>query len=235
MLQALPKMFMLRISQFLLSIVFAVCAIFPVSAVANSIDSFQWQNGDLIFQTSESKQSWPIMWASKSVYSHVGIIEVIGNRKFVIEAISPVSRTDLNSWISRGRFSRFSIYRFKGLNEKQGLKVVAEAKKYLGRPYDIFFSFKNNSIYCSELAYLAFKGIQKEVGHVQRISDIDADNWFVKYLAKQRWKNHPTCQLNHAKSFEECWPEILNENIITPDGLTEDSQFEKVYWNYWFF
>jgi hypothetical protein len=44
------------------------------------------------------------MWASKSLYSHVGIIEEDGGKFYVIEAISKVSRTPLEKWITRKLF-----------------------------------------------------------------------------------------------------------------------------------
>ena len=53
------------------------------------------------------------MWASKSLYSHVGIVEVSEGKKYVIEAIFKVSRTPLNKWIKRGRLGRYAVFRYK--------------------------------------------------------------------------------------------------------------------------
>ena len=51
------------------------------------------QSGDLVFQTSSSRQSWALMWAAKSLFGHVGIVEVGKDGTFVLEAISRVRRS----------------------------------------------------------------------------------------------------------------------------------------------
>ncbi|OYZ24345.1 MAG: hypothetical protein B7Y39_01430 [Bdellovibrio sp. 28-41-41] len=86
-----------------LRIVLCLICTFVVSDNAAEADL---QSGDIIFQTSGSNQLTAIMWASKSLYSHVGIVEIDGNKKYVIEAISKVSRTPLSKWIKRGRLGR---------------------------------------------------------------------------------------------------------------------------------
>ncbi len=189
------------------------------------------QSGDVIFQTSNSKQSFAIMWASKSLYSHVGIVEVVGKEKFVLEAISKVSRTPFDKWVNRGRLGRFSIYRYEGLNEKDRDSIVMTAKKYLGRPYDIFFTSKNDEIYCSELVDLAYQKAGHPIGKVEKVKDLDVDNWIVRKLVKERWRKHPLCKKN-AKTFDSCWAKILEDELITPDGLTHDSHLRKIWSNY---
>ena len=52
-----------------------------------------FQNGDVVLQASKSERSALIRKASRSPYSHVGIVEVANDGVFVIEAIQPVSRT----------------------------------------------------------------------------------------------------------------------------------------------
>jgi len=64
------------------------------------IDKHSLQNGDLIFQTSLSSQSMAIQLATKSKYSHCGLIYKNGNDFFVFEAVHPVKRTPLDEWIA---------------------------------------------------------------------------------------------------------------------------------------
>lgn len=52
----------------------------------------QIKNGDLIFQTSLSGQSKAIQIATKSKYSHCGIIYIDNGRFYVFEAIQPVKK-----------------------------------------------------------------------------------------------------------------------------------------------
>ncbi|MCX6125816.1 MAG: YiiX/YebB-like N1pC/P60 family cysteine hydrolase [Proteobacteria bacterium] len=141
------------------------------SAWASS-ENYVPKNADVIFQTSSSNQSWAIMWATKSLYSHVGIIEAAGDGIYVVEAIGRVSRTRIKTWIGRGNLGRYSIYSPTHLSSDLRSLVVAKAKTYLGRPYDKYFNFDDAAIYCSELVYKAFQGIELSVGKVQKVKEL---------------------------------------------------------------
>ncbi len=189
-----------------------------------------FQSGDIILQTSSSKQSYAIMWASKSLYSHVGIVEVDGKKKYVLEAISKVSRTPLEKWIKRGRMGRYSLYRQEDLSEKQKQAIVTGAKKYLDYNYDIFFTSKNKEIYCSELVDLAYKHAGLSVGKYEKVQDLDVDNIIVRKLVEKRWRKHPLCK--KIKEFSACWQQMLEDKLITPESLALDSRLKKVWSNY---
>ena len=55
--------------------------------VKKLVDNDEIMNGDLIFQTSLSRQSQAIQLATKSKYSHCGLIYKDGNEYFVFEAV----------------------------------------------------------------------------------------------------------------------------------------------------
>lgn len=171
------------------------------------------------------------MWASKSLYSHVGLIEVSGNKKYVIEAISKVSRTPLDSWIRRGRLGRYAVYRYDGLSKDKTQDLVANAKKYLGKNYDIFFTSKNKEIYCSELIHLAFQKSGLDIGKLEKVSDLDVDNIIVQKLVKKRWRQHPVCK-SGTKKFEQCWKKILDDKLITPESVSKDPKLKIIFSNY---
>jgi hypothetical protein len=204
---------------------------FLVIASSAHADPPQLRSGDIIFQSSKSNQSYAIMWASKSLYSHVGIVEVSGKNKYVIEAIAKVSRTPLDKWVKRGRMGYYAIYRYNGLSDEIRQSIVGAANGFLGRKYDLFFNLNNKEIYCSELVDLAYEKAGAPIGKKQKIKDLDVDNKPVRALAKKRWKQHPLCK-GKKLSFDGCWAKILEDEIITPAGLTEDSHLVKVWTNY---
>lgn len=191
----------------------------------------EMESADLIFQTSASNQSYAIMWASKSLFSHVGMIERDGGKTYVIEAIGKVSRTPLSKWIKRGRLGRFAFYRVSGLTAENRLALVAAAKTYLGRGYDLYFHSGNREIYCSELIELAFKDTGLTLGKPQKVRDLDVDNSIVRRLVRQRWRKHPICQ-KPVNTFEQCWAKILEDELITPLALTEDPRVKLIFSNY---
>jgi hypothetical protein len=77
------------------------------------VDSSPYQNGDIIFQTSKSSQSKAIQLATKSEYSHMGIVYEIDGQHYVYEAVQPVKLTKLRDWIKRGENSHYVVKRLK--------------------------------------------------------------------------------------------------------------------------
>jgi hypothetical protein len=201
----------------------------PQAAAEFQTDEFQ--AGDLIFQTSSSKQSYAVMWASQSIYSHVGIIEIDHGKKYVIEAIAKVTRTPLEDWIRRGRFHRYAVFRYKWISKDQQASIVRKAKHFLGVAYDIYFTSKNTELYCSELVDSAYRRAGTPIGKFVKVQELDVDNVVVKKLVEQRWKEHPLCR-KKTKSFQDCWEKILADPLITPASLAEDSHMEKIFSNY---
>ena len=62
-----------------------------------------YQNGDIVFQTSESAMSQGIQLATNSAYSHVGILFFENNTWMVYEAVQPLCKTELYEWQNRGK------------------------------------------------------------------------------------------------------------------------------------
>ncbi len=115
------------------------------------------RTGDLVFQTSRSSQSVPIQRATRSRWSHVGLVEVAPDGVFVLEAVSPVSRTPWARWVARGARGEALALRPKGLSPAAAAKVATEARRHLGKPYDAAFGWGDDRLYCSELVRKAFE------------------------------------------------------------------------------
>jgi Permuted papain-like amidase enzyme, YaeF/YiiX, C92 family len=189
------------------------------------------QDGDLVFQTSTSSQAIPLLVATAHPFTHMGLIAHDGVRTVVVEAARTVTATPVTDWIRHGFLRRVAVYRDANLTAEQRAKIVAAAKTLYGRPYDIFFSFNNDAIYCSELAYLAYKAAGIEIGTIQKASELHLDNRFVKKLIQQRWQRDPECTSRHY-NFEQCYDFILHQELVTPASIANDSQFERIYSNY---
>lgn len=151
-------------------------------------------NGDLIFQTSLSGQSKAIQLATKSEYSHCGLIFRKENDTlnwYVLEAVQPVKWTPLEKWIARGKDGHFVIKRFLSdpmLPEPMLLQLRTNAEKYLGKNYDLTFEWSDDKIYCSELLWKVYKETTGlEIGELQRLKDFDLTNEAVKMKMKERY------------------------------------------------
>ena len=153
------------------------------------------QNGDIIFQTSKSSQSKAIQLATNSKYSHMGIIFENDGQLFVYEAVQPVKLTPLKEWINRGENDHYVIKRLENADQVLDSATLTKMKKigeqFKGKPYDIYFEWSDEKIYCSELVWKIYQqttGI--EIGQLEQLSDFDLTNDIVKAKMKERYGNN---------------------------------------------
>lgn len=200
------------------------------AAAASARDLPALRQGDLIFQQSTGPQSKAIRLASGSPYTHMGIVSLTGHGPVVIEAADVVRQTPLAAFLARGAQGRFAVYRMRNLDSDKADAVVAAARTYLGRPYDLYFRLDPGSIYCSELPYRAFEAVGIRLGRVERFGDLAIRNRAVKALFARRWASHPDCKtLDDASA---CWRRVQDQGIVTPIGIARDSQLERVGGNF---
>lgn len=219
--------------RFLLAALVFLLGYFAYLATLGVEDLPPLRDGDLVFQTSwTGLPTLAIGAASASLYIHTGIVHVNGQgQPMVIEAARQVSEIPLSEWVNRGILTRFSAFRYDGLTPEQGRAVVESARKYLGLPYDHYFSFSKDAIYCSELEYYAFNESGVPLSKPQKIGSLNINNRFVKQLIEQRWQQYPACK-GEDITFEQCYARIMDGELITPHHITEDPRLTRIFSNY---
>jgi uncharacterized protein YycO len=148
------------------------------------------QDGDIIFQSSQSRQSLAVQQATNSPYSHMGIIFIKNGKPYVFEAAKKVVYTPLTSWIDRGKNKNYVIKRLKNrnLSNEKIAKLKQVAKIFEGKPYDIWFGWDNRYIYCSELVWKIYdKALNLKIGQLQTINDFNLSSPTVKQKLKERY------------------------------------------------
>lgn len=154
------------------------------------------RDGDIIFQTSQSRQSIAVQKATKSPYSHMGIVYVRDGRAVVFEGVGPVKSTPLGEWTARGKDGRFVVKRLKDagklLTTDTLKRMRNEGKKIEGKPYDSYFEWSDERIYCSELVWKVYqRGAGIELGKLQKMDDFDLSAPEVKDKIKERFGDKP--------------------------------------------
>jgi hypothetical protein len=192
------------------------------------------RNGDIVFQSARSDQALAILLATRSLYTHAGIVAVAPDGAVsVIQAGQVVVKTPLADWIRQSYGERLTIMRFPGLSPAAGAQVVAAAEALEGRPYDYFFRLSQDEIYCSSLVYDAFlNGPHIQLGHLQPIGSLGLDNFAVRKIIRARWQFDPDCRAQGAKDFAACYAIIQRRLIITPVSLARDARLVTLYNNY---
>jgi len=167
------------------------------------------QEGDILFQSLRHDPLVDtIEGATHSPYSHCGIVhQTPAGPWVVIEAIGPVKETPLAQWVSQARDGRCSIYRLREGYRDRIPSIIAAARTFLGRPYDIRYELDDEKIYCSELIFKAFKRVTGEdLGRLQTLGELD-------------WQPYQAV----IESIEG-GPVPLDRTMITPRSLSEAPQ-----------
>ena len=184
------------------------------------IDKSIIQNGDIIFQTSKSRQSKAIQLATKSKYSHIGIIYKKANAYYVFEAVQPVKLTKLDKWIKRGEGGKYVIKRLKNaktiLTADKLSKMKKIGNKFMGKNYDLYFEWSDKKIYCSELVWKVYKrALGIEIGKLEKLEDFDLSNKIVRKKLEERYgKNIP-----------------MDELVISPAAIYNSNKLVSVFEN----
>ena len=146
------------------------------------------QDGDIIFHRSQSSQAKAIAAATKSDYTHMGIIFFSDGKPFVYEAVQPVKKTPLDEWIARGVGKRYVVKRLKNSASVKMSKVKGEVLQLLGRDYDWLFEWSDSKVYCSELVWKAYqRAADIEIGSLKKLKDFDLSSPTVRKIMEDRY------------------------------------------------
>ena len=191
-----------------------------ILACGNGRRSYVSRTGDIIFHVSRSSQSVAIQRATKSRYSHMGVVFVKNGRPFVYEAVQPVKLTPFAAWTERGAKGHYVVKRLKDadrlLTQPALRKLEAEGRKFGGRSYDLYFEWSDERIYCSELVWKMYKrGVGIEIGDLQRLREFDLSDPAVKAKIRERWRGAPPA----------------DELVISPRAMFESEKLVTVFSN----
>ena len=175
------------------------------------------QDGDIIFQTSQSKQCEAVRIATNSKFSHCGIIYEINGKKYVFEAVQPVKITPFNEWIKHGENDKFLVKRLKNSSKILTSEVISKMKNYGkqfdNKDYDLYFEWTDDKIYCSELVWKIYKnGAGIELCSLEKLKSFNLANEKVKHILKERYGNKIP----------------LEENVVAPSQLANSTILETI-------
>ncbi|MWB92872.1 YiiX family permuted papain-like enzyme [Flavobacterium sp. GA093] len=218
-----PKYLFLGIT-FLISFccaLYVTLLVFPISSFSQSKAENglleKIQDGDIIFQTSESSQCEAVRIATNSKFSHCGIIYVMDGKKFVFEAVQPVKITPLTDWIKHGRDQKIVVKRLKNAETVLSPILLKEMKNYgsqfKGKEYDSFFEWSDERIYCSELVWKIYKnGAGIELCPLHELKEFNLTDPRVQIILKER--------------YGDAIP--LEEKVVAPSNLVESDLLKTV-------
>lgn len=149
------------------------------------------QDGDIVFQCTDGPQCEAIAQATRSPYTHCGIVFLQQGTPYVWEAVGPVRKVPYTEWVHHGLNDHVVVKRLRDTAPLQGehlLAMKAEGEREMGRPYDIYFDMDDERIYCSELVQKIYqRGAGIEVGEVERFRDMDLTGEAARHILDERF------------------------------------------------
>ncbi|HEY1039132.1 MAG TPA: YiiX family permuted papain-like enzyme [Bacteroidia bacterium] len=178
---------------------------------------YSWlKEGDVVFQDFEGDFGEAIKLATKSNYSHCGMIMTEGNKIMVYEAVGPVKYTPIAEWVKHGAKRSFVAKRLKD-KSKIGTEVQKlwheKADAYSGIAYDHVFGWTDEKMYCSELVWKMYKkGMNIELSVPKKLKDFDLSHPLVRQQLEMRYGNNVPYE----------------ENVVSPQDLFESALLEEI-------
>lgn len=176
------------------------------------------QTGDIIFITNQGGQGKAIQLATKSKYTHVGIVFVENGVVYVYHAVEPVTKSTFKEFLKFSEDGKCVVKRLKNqsfLNNKTNEQMHTMAISLLNKHYDVYFDWKDNEWYCSEFVWKLYnRNCKIEIGKLRPLKDFDLSSKQVQAIMKKRYgTNIP---------YDE--PMISPEDMFNSDLLVEVTQ-----------
>jgi hypothetical protein len=164
-------------------------------------------NADIIFIQNPAGQGKAIQLATKSKFTHIGIIFIENGKPMVYHAVEPVSVNTLEEFIAMSSDGKYEVKHLKDkrlLTPKVISDMLLEAKSKLGIHYDYGFAWDDKEMYCSEFVWKLYNhALKLEVGALRPLKEFDLTHPIVKKIMAQR--------------YGEAIP--YNENMISPGDM----------------
>ena len=151
------------------------------------------KDGDILFIVSASGQGKAIQLATKSKYTHVGVVFYEKGKPMVYHAVQPVKVSTLDEFLAYRGDGKYEVKRLKDQSKLSAEKIAAmkkDAASRVGIDYDIYFAWDDKELYCSEYVWKIYKtNLGIEIGQLRPLKDFDLSHPQVKEIMKNRYGN----------------------------------------------
>ena len=154
-------------------------------------DKPKLKTGDILFISSTGGQGKAIQLATKSKYTHVGVVFVENGKVYVYHAVEPVMKSTLDEFLQYSADGKYVAKRLKDkalLNDAANEKMRQMATGLLGKHYDIYFNWKDDEWYCTEFVWKLYdRNYKLQVGALRPLKDFDLSSKEVQSVMKKRY------------------------------------------------
>jgi len=180
----------------------------------------QFRDGDILFQDFPSPQSEAVKLATRSKFSHVGIVFMDGGQPMVWEAVQPVKITPVEKWIARDPEEHYVLKRLRGADTLLTPQVIERMKavgmRHMGKNYDPYFGWADDRLYCSELVWKIYhEAAGIDLGEPHPMGDFNLGDPRIQAIIKKRYGDSVP----------------LDQPVVAPSDLYHCQRLQTVYVN----
>ncbi|HEY5818972.1 MAG TPA: YiiX/YebB-like N1pC/P60 family cysteine hydrolase [Mesorhizobium sp.] len=186
----------------------------------------KWKMGDLIVQETTGRSA-DALRAAGSHFTHIGIVRPTGGGPYVMEMTEDgFGELPVEDFIARGVGHRYAVFRYPGLTEKQGFKVMMAAFESEHAPYDPFFRLDAEAVYPAELVYRTFQKTGITLAEPSSVTKAKLASAAGQKLLLDNWRKNPDCR---NKTREQCWKAQQSKSIVTPAEMVANPKLKMVH------
>ncbi|MBP0616717.1 hypothetical protein [Jiella mangrovi] len=213
----------------------AVSAIGPVSGAAAQYltdhDFQDWQTAQLIFEEEEGPLAEALQAATKSPYTHVGIVRITGGGPVVLDTKPALWENFVEEFIANGVGGHYAVYEVRGLSGDAIFTPARMANDYLNAPDDPYLRPGGPELSGAELVQLVYRSVGYELGRSVRFEDLDIERPEFRRWFETVWRDHPDCT---ARSLDRkaCRALVGRQMVLTPASIAADPKVICVWSNF---
>lgn len=177
--------------------------------------NYDIKEGDIVFSSSAAGQGEAIIAATRSPYTHCGIVFTEGGKMMVLEAVQPVGTCTLAEFMNRSDPGTFAAKRLKTpMPPDRYREAKAWGNRQIGKTYDSKFLWNDSQIYCSELVWKIYDHGGVQLCNPRKFRDLNLNAPSVKRIIEERYGSMENLP--------------LNEKIVPPSDLAASHLLEEV-------
>ncbi|MEO7097789.1 MAG: YiiX/YebB-like N1pC/P60 family cysteine hydrolase [Luteolibacter sp.] len=191
-----------------------IASAFSGLVAASAENPYHLQEGDIVFSSSPAGQGQAIIDATKSPYTHCGIVFQQGGKLMVLEAVEPVGITTLEKFVSRSSPEAFTARRLKTPLAPDAYQKAREwGKAQIGHHYDQQFRWDDQKMYCSELVWKIYEHAGVRLCEPSHFRDYHLDQPSVKKVIEERYGSIDKLPLDECVVAPG---ELATSNLLMP-------------------
>ena len=183
-------------------------------------DFHDWRNAQLIFVQGAEPLDRALVQATKSPYSHVGIVRLTGGGPVVLETRPSLWEVFVEDFIDQAVDGHYAVYGVKRLSETDAFTPPRVANDFLETPDDPYLREGMAEMSGAELVSRAYRSLGLELGEPVSLGELAAGSPAIRGWLERVWRGHPDCK-GRSPDMADCFGRLQRQQVLTPAAVSE--------------